>query len=204
MIAKDKLSKLRQVITENLRVQRAVELVEYVSVGSALEDVCAKQNHTIFARRGCGKTLLLHHSSRILPKEIRSIYLNCEDFKRHTFPNVLIEILSSLFKEIKGNLSGWFGKKRRTRELIQDVLNRLTVLQKASDVQSEEVKKTTGTESVETFAGSAGAEAYSLNIKADGSLSNRRREEIERTFKLHKEKLQELDRWLPKLKSQIR
>lgn len=204
MVANDKLLKLRQVITENLRVQRSVELVEYVSVGSALEDACAKQNHTIFARRGCGKTLLLHHSSRILPKEICSIYLNCEDFKRHTFPNVLIEILSSLFREIKGNLFGWFGKKKRTRELIQDVLNRLTTLQKAADIQNEDVKKTTGTESSDTYGASVGAEGYGLNIKADGSLSNRRKEEVERTFRLHKEKLQELDRWLPELKSQIR
>jgi predicted AAA+ superfamily ATPase len=56
-----------------------------------LSDVCARQNHVIFARRGCGKTLLLHYSERLLGKGFHSVYLNCEDFKRHSFPNVLIE-----------------------------------------------------------------------------------------------------------------
>ena len=98
------LAKLREVITENLRVQRGGDLVDYVSIGTALQDATARQNHAIFARRGCGKTLLLHHSSRILKTGIRSIYLNCEDFKRHSFPNVLIVILVTLFKEIDKNL----------------------------------------------------------------------------------------------------
>ncbi|WP_461603720.1 hypothetical protein, partial [Aeromonas salmonicida] len=81
-----KLEKLREVISENLRVQRDSDPVEYISVGTALQDAKAKQNHAIFARRGCGKTLLLHHSSRNLRPELKSIYLNCEDFKRHSFP----------------------------------------------------------------------------------------------------------------------
>lgn len=200
----EKLAKLRQIITENLRVQRDVASVDYVSVGTALDDACARQNHTIFARRGCGKTLLLHHSSRNLPSEIRSIYLNCEDFKRHTFPNVLIEILSSLFREIEQNLSGWFGKKKRSRELVREVLQRLTVLQTAADVQNEDIRKTTATERAQSTSGSGGAGAHGLHVQADGSLSNRRKEEIESTFKLHKEKLHELDRWLPELKRQIR
>ena len=55
---------------------------------------------------------------RIFPEEIQSVYLNCEDFKHHSFPNVLIEILDALFHELENNLSGWFGKKRRSRQLI--------------------------------------------------------------------------------------
>ena len=201
----EKLVKLRQIITENLRVQRDAASIEYVNVGTALGDACAKQNHTIFARRGCGKTLLLHHSARILPEEIKSIYLNCEDFKRHTFPNVLIEILASLFREIESNLQGWFGKKKRSRELVQEIIRRLVSLQKTADVQSEDVKRTTALEGTRSAGGSVGSGvAQPLAVKADGSISNRRREEIERTFKLHREKLQELDRWLPELKTQIR
>jgi hypothetical protein len=130
--------------------------------------------------------------------------LNCEDFKRHSFPNVLIEILASLFREIEQNLQGWFGKKKRSREIVQDILRRLTALQKAADVQNEDVKRTSATENVLSGGGSVSGGAYGVQVKADGSLSNGRKEEIERTFKLHKEKLQELDRWLPELKSQIR
>jgi predicted AAA+ superfamily ATPase len=118
MITSANLADLRRVITENLRVQRDGERIDYINVGTALEDACARQNHAIFARRGCGKTLLLHHSSRVLKPHLKSIYLNCEDFKRHSFPNVLIEILSALFRELNRNLTGWFGKKRKPKILL--------------------------------------------------------------------------------------
>jgi hypothetical protein len=62
-----KLVKLRQIIQENLRIQRGGgDLPPYIDVSNALADVKAKQNHTVFARRGCGKTLLLHHSANTL------------------------------------------------------------------------------------------------------------------------------------------
>jgi predicted AAA+ superfamily ATPase len=108
----EKLSKLRTVITENLRVQRGgAEGVPYIDVTNALSDVVARQNHAIFARRGCGKTLLLHYSKTKLPREIKVVYLNCEDFKNHSFPNVLIEILEAVFSELDKHLTGWFGRK---------------------------------------------------------------------------------------------
>ncbi len=120
-----KLSRLRELITEGLRVQHDGESIEYINVGHALEDACARANHVIFARRGCGKILLLHDSRGKLRADIRSIYLNCEDFKQHTFPNALIEILKALFTEIDKNISGWFGKKARTKAIVKQILERL-------------------------------------------------------------------------------
>ena len=129
MLPKEKLAALRRVINENLRVQQAgADPVNYIDVSNALSDICARQNHAVFARRGCGKTLLLHHSQRKLPVGIRSVYLNCEDFKHHTFPNVLIEILDALFAGLANNLSGWFGKKKRSRELLIGIRNHLEVI----------------------------------------------------------------------------
>ncbi len=129
-ISSAKLADLRRIITENLRVQRGGEQIDYINVGTALEDACARQNHTIFARRGCGKTLLLHHSSRVLNRRIKAIYLNCEDFKRHSFPNVLIEILSAIFRELNRNLTGWFGKTKKAKHIIGDIITKLDALQK--------------------------------------------------------------------------
>jgi ABC-type cobalamin/Fe3+-siderophores transport system ATPase subunit len=144
MVPIKKLARLRTVITENLRVQRDGETIDYINIGHALQDVCAKQNHTIFARRGCGKTLLLHHSSRTLPKNARAVYLNCEDFKRHSFPNVLIEILIALFGELERNLTGWFGKKKKSKLIIQEIIKKLSALQKDADIQDEDIKKKVG------------------------------------------------------------
>ena len=125
-LQEQQLAALRKVINENLSIQRAgADPVPYIDVSSALSDICARQNHAVFARRGCGKTLLLHHSAKELPSEVQAVYLNCEDFKHHSFPNVLIEVLDALFAELEGNLPGWFGKKKRSRELIAEIRRNL-------------------------------------------------------------------------------
>lgn len=199
-----KLNRLRTVITENLRVQRDGESIDYINIGNALQDSCARQNHAIFARRGCGKTLLLHHSARILPKEVKAVYLNCEDFKQHSFPNVLIEILVALFRELEQNLGGWFGKKRQSKKIIQEIIRRLEQLQQTADVQDEDVRRKSAAETVAAVEGGAGASSHGLNLKLGAKNKIKDKQETERSFKVHREKLQELDRWLPELKKNIR
>src|SRR5262249_41960383 len=123
------------------RVQRGgAEPVPYIDVANVLGDVAARQNHAIFGRRGSGKTLLLHHSAANLPDGTRPIYLNCEDFKKHSFLNVLVEILDALFGELEKHLSGWFGKKRKSKELIADIRSQLSKLRSKEDQQKREVR----------------------------------------------------------------
>jgi hypothetical protein len=199
------LTSLRSAITENLRVQLGGgDPVDYISVGTALQDAQSRQNHAIFARRGCGKTLLLHHSSRTLKEGIRSVYLNCEDFKRHSFPNVLIEILSSLFRELDRNLTGWFGRKKRTKSIIRDIILKLSSLQKSADVHDEEIRRKSFAESGTSTNANAGLDIESFKLGAGATDQSRESDEIERSFRIHREKLQELDRWLPELKENIR
>lgn len=142
LVDHDKLARLRKLITEGLRVQLGGEVVTYIDAGHALADVGARQNHTIFARRGCGKTLLLHDSAKNLGQDTKAIYLNCEDFKRHTFPNVLIEILTALFSELESHLGGWFGRKVRVKSILQEVIARLKTMHLAPDEQEEAIKQT--------------------------------------------------------------
>jgi predicted AAA+ superfamily ATPase len=88
---------LRRLIQENIRIQRGTDAaIEYIDVTNALDDATTKQNHVIFGRRGCGKSLLLHNAQANLPEEAKVIYINCEDYKQHSFPNVLIAILGNL------------------------------------------------------------------------------------------------------------
>lgn len=197
------LKKLRKVITENLRVQKVNDPISYISVGTALDDVKHKENHAIFARRGCGKTLLLHYSSRTLQEEspeLRTIYLNCEDFKRHSFPNVLIQILSAIFTELDRNISGWFGKKRKIKDTVKDTLRKLEELQIEADKQDEDIKRKNSSENENSLDLAIGKESIKFGTKD----SQKEKSEIERSFKIHKDKLQELDRWLPSLKEKLR
>ena len=129
----DKLLKLRNIINENLRTQLENDQIEYISSGHTLSDITAKQSHCVFARRGCGKTLLLHHSARLLAEDVKAIYINCEDFKHHSFPNVLIEIIDSIFNELEQNLFKWFGRKKKLRDIVTALrkdLNKLRFVSK--------------------------------------------------------------------------
>ncbi|GLH37399.1 hypothetical protein [Pseudomonas moraviensis] len=200
MVDAAKLGRLREVISENLRVQRDNDPVEYISVGTALQDAMSKQNHAIFARRGCGKTLLLHHSSRNLRAELKSIYLNCEDFKRHSFPNVLVEILASIFRELDKNISGWFGKKKQLKIIIKGILEKLQTFHIEADHLDEEVKKKNSGEELTGYDAGLKIDKLSLGVKTSGKET----QEVERSFKVHREKLQELDLWLPRLKENLR
>jgi hypothetical protein len=167
MVDHKKLAKFRQLITEGLRVQLGHEPITYINVGHAMEDVSAKQNHTVFARRGCGKTLLLHDSTKQLPSEIKAVYLNCEDFKQHTFPNVLVEILSSLFAEIGSRLSGWFGRRARTKQIIQDIRAKLGKMHQWPDVHEEAIKHIVSDEGAIT--GDANLKTDALKFSLGGS-----------------------------------
>lgn len=199
------LKKLRLAINENLRVQRGgAKPVPYIDVSNSLSDVSARQNHAIFGRRGCGKTLLLHFSAENLPEEIRPVYLNCEDFKKHSFPNVLIEILDALFAELQRQLSGWFGKKKRSRELIIQIRSELKALQKKADQQNAEVREAQGREVKDSLKAEVKVGTSAAGLKMASDLSELSTSETERKYSQNQSKIRDLDMWLPRLKQQIR
>lgn len=203
----DKLTKLRQVINENLRVQRGgADPVPYIDVANVLSDALARQNHAIFGRRGCGKTLLLHYSAAALPSDIKPIYLNCEDFKKHSFPNVLIEILDALFGELEKHLTGWFGRKKKSRALISAIRAELATLRTKEDQQSREVRESEAAESsMKASAGfSIAAPSGIAGAKVGAEGTELVRNEIENRYTVSDDKIRDLDNWLPRLKTQIR
>jgi hypothetical protein len=89
-------------------------------------------------------------------------YLDCEDFKRHSFPNVLIEILSALFRELDRNLHGWFGKNRKAKNIVRDILKKLNTLQKSADILDEEIRRRTSSEASTAGDVSGGADVDKL------------------------------------------
>lgn len=204
VVAQAKLDELRLRITESLRVQLDTAGIDYINVGNALNDAKAKQNHAIFARRGCGKTLLLHKSTIGLSKNIAAVYLNCEDFKRHSFPNVLVEILKSLFLEMDKHLSGWFGRKKRLKQIIKGILLHLEELKGSDDNSSEDVRMRAAASASDEINLESSLKGGPAASKASGKSGSTTSEETERTFRVYKDKLKELDQWLPELKREIR
>lgn len=200
-----KLQNLRVLIQENLRVQRGgAANVPYIDGGNALTDATSRQNHVVFARRGCGKSLLLHYSGKNLQSGQKSIYLNCEDFKHHSFPNVLIEILDALFSELEGHLTGWFGKKKRSKELIAQIRGELGKLRHREDLTEHAVRETVSIATSDTAEGGVALTAGALGtLNFGGKTEEASRNETERSYKLRNEKLLQLNTWLPSLKRQV-
>lgn len=200
----ENLRALRSIITESLRVQKDTQGIDYVQIGSTLDDAASRQNHVIFARRGCGKTLLLHKSAEKIPLDRKIIYLNCEDFKKHSFPNVLIEILIAIFKELDRNIVAWFGKKKKIKIALQETQRLLSSLQPTPDEREEEVKSEVERRKEQKAETSIALPSQSATLsslfgilKIDGNKFHR--SYIERTKKIEK-----LDLVLPRLKEQLR
>lgn len=202
MIDTERLNKLRTIITENIRVQKGgATPVPYIDVTNALGAIQARQNHVIFGRRGCGKTLLLHNAAKRLPNNVRTVYLSCEDFKKHSFPNVLIEILDVLFSELEGQLTGWFGRKKKSRVLIGEIRKSLSELRKRGDQIEARVRETSTREA----STSGGAELDLGGVVDLGGRSARSsRTEVETEYARLDKKAVHLNNWLPELKKRIR
>lgn len=201
----DDLEILRRIITENLRIQQGgAETVPYVDVANALSDMTARQNHGIFGRRGCGKTLLIHFSGKNLDSRYRCVYLNCEEFKKHSFPNVLVEILDALFSEIERNLRGWFGRKARSKEIVGSIRGKLKTLSREADTTKQNVTEQVSAERGKLSGVSAGVATEHYSLKADAGSSSAYKAQLERSYQWHEDKLRELDIWLPELKRRIR
>jgi hypothetical protein len=195
------VQELRTIVQEGIRVQRGgADPVAYIDAANAVRDTVARQNHVIFGRRGCGKTLLLHEATKQVPESIKIVSVNCEDYKQHSFPNVLIEILDRLFEELENRLPGWFGKKKRSRELIRDIRAELSKLREKADEVDKKVKETVSTE--DSSKDKLGVSIDGLTLGIEGVTAQKAA--IEEEYARHDSKIHKLNLLLPRLKEQIR
>lgn len=192
---------LRTIVQEGIRVQRdSPEPVEYIDAAHTLSDAIARQNHVIFGRRGCGKTLLLHESERRVQGDIKVVYVNCEDYKQHSFPNVLIEILDQLFGELEKNLGGWFGRQSRSRELIQGIRGEFARLKRGPDERTAKVREANSSETSDEDSVSAAAHGIHVGIAERAA----QKAAIEKEYQEQDSKIRDLNLLLPELKSRIK
>jgi hypothetical protein len=94
----DKVARLVNYIEENLRASRSAGL-EFVDPRNISKRLSSRQNHVVFGRRGAGKTTLL--SPLRSSPDCAGIYINIENYKDITFPNILVSILMGSFKNLR-------------------------------------------------------------------------------------------------------
>ena len=94
----ERVAQLGNYIEENLRALKSagLEFVDPRNLGTRLK---SKQNHVVFGRRGAGKTTLLSPLKK-MPNCV-AIYLNIEDYKNITFPNIIVSILTASFRDLR-------------------------------------------------------------------------------------------------------
>lgn len=70
--------------------------------GSTLSRAMSKRNHIVFGRRGSGKTSLLLKAKRDLSlKRTPVAFVDMEQFKSHSYPDVLISVLIATLESFK-------------------------------------------------------------------------------------------------------
>jgi hypothetical protein len=98
---KTELNKLITYIEENTRVDK-VSGIEFIDPRNFKARVVGKQNYVVFGRRGAGKSTLLKTIEN--NDTIITVYINLEDYKDITFPNIVIKILTSFYSELTKNI----------------------------------------------------------------------------------------------------
>lgn len=94
------IKKLSSLIKDSFRVRRNQRPL-YVELGGSLERIAAAQHQVIFGRRGSGKScLLVHYLNSTAHSHILPIYVLADEFKKLTYPDILIRLLVEILESI--------------------------------------------------------------------------------------------------------
>jgi hypothetical protein len=179
------IAKLVTCIEENLRASPSAGLA-FVDLRHHRTRLVSRQNHVVFGRRGAGKTSLV--GSVRSSDDFVHVYLNLEDYKDITFPNILIrvlaEVLSALDSELRATYSWyqfWQRKARKLRKEIRCTCDELDRYLHSPDEETQEINER------EAYQGEVGTSAKGLGLGATAGEKQDRSREVKR--KLPKSKI---------------
>ncbi len=117
----EEIRKLITYIEENLRSSNKAGL-QFVDSRNFNTQLISKQNHVVFGRRGAGKTSLL--KSVCGYSKYIDIYINLEDYKDITFPNILISVLYETFVALSEKIRHdfpWYKFNRKANSILKTI-----------------------------------------------------------------------------------
>jgi len=156
------LDKLITYVEENTRADQ-VSGIEFIDPRNFKNKVKGKQNYVVFGRRGAGKSTLLKTLKE--DSKVLTIYVNLEDFKDITFPNIIIKVLLAFFDDVTSDLnknrSFWssrnYFKTNRIKRKISKISKQLESKLEAPDSYDEKNKKITKKEASDSIGLKKGA-----------------------------------------------
>lgn len=168
---KKELNKLTTYLEENTRADK-VSGIEFIDPRNFKEKVRGKQNYVVFGRRGAGKSTLLKTLNKY--DKALTIYVNLEDYKDITFPNIIIKVLVAFYKEIASKLNkekSFFKNYFSTIIIVKEInslIKELNLKLVEPDSYNERKKQTKKTSS----EGSIGVSASEVSTKSKLSSSS--------------------------------
>lgn len=194
----EEVAKVVTYIEENLRASTSAGL-RFVDSRHSRSRLVSRQNHVVFGRRGAGKTSLVN-STRGSDGHI-DIYLNLEDYKDITFPNVVIYVLVELFKlldsRIRSNVRFWRFRPRvrSVRKQIRGVVSGLESYVYEPDSETQQIDTT------EEYSRQVNIAAKVPNLDGEGGASKNSSRQVSRS--LPREKIEYLRLGLTRYKNLI-
>jgi hypothetical protein len=173
------IAKTATYIEENLRASPSAGL-QFVDARRFRSRSLSSQNHIVFGRRGAGKTSLVN-SIKGADNRIE-VYLNLEDYKDITFPNILIHVLVQLFtlldEQIRSDVRWWRFRPSvyRARKRMKRVTNDLAKYLHQPDNEVQQVT------TIEGSLRQLDVSANATGVAARGGASSNLSEEVMRSL----------------------
>lgn len=178
---RESIDKLTTYIEENLRAT-VNSGMSFIDPNNFKRKLASKQNHVVFGRRGSGKSSL----SSSLKKSDNHIfiYINLENFKDISFPNIILHVLKSGFSQIRKELKRPFYKPSwsaySSRKQLLKAINSLKEELAKPDNQTFE-KRNKEAEAIEV-----GAEGKGASSSVNAGAKSAKEEELTTSFEKDK------------------
>ncbi|MFD2190983.1 hypothetical protein [Pistricoccus aurantiacus] len=193
-LASPDIDLLRDLILNSFRVRQNQDPV-YVDISGNLGRVGAPQHQIIFGRRGSGKScLFIHYIKTHSTDSVPPIYILADEFKRLTYPDVLIRLLIEILKGVPTK-GAWWKKFLRIRTPTEAKAEELRAL---LDI-AEEADITAAKKSSRKDAAKAGSGAGALKMEGRQESA----EEQSRSASFREKKIDSLERHMRDFKDAI-
>jgi hypothetical protein len=194
-LASKDIDALRDLILNSFRV-RENQAPVYVDIGGNLGRISAPQQQIIFGRRGSGKScLFVHYLQEQKSDVVPPIYVLADEFKRLTYPDVLIRLLIKILEGIPTKGRWWKRILRQptpTESIVKE-LRALLDLADEADVTSGHKLSTKETAEAKSGAKSLavrGAQESAQEHSRSSSFRERKLDTLERHLRDYKDAIQ--------------
>ena len=183
-----KFGHLVNLIKDSFRVRQNDKPL-YVDVGDNLARISAAQHQVLFGRRGSGKScLLIHYLNTFRPDNVLPIYVLADEYKRLTYPDILIRLLIEIFDALPIR-ARWLKQLLRqeipTKKYAAELRWLLDMAEKSDVIED---RKQTSTRDARAKVGREGVGEVSVSSMADSTHG--------RTSRFKERKLDTLERHL--------